>query len=507
MNRTNKSIKNISYNIFFFTLGIILSFFSRSLFIKSLGDELVGLNITINNVIGILNLSELGIYAAISFLLYKPLHDNDKNSIIAIMSLFKKLYRYIGIFIFIFSIILTPFLSYWFQEENVIWYYPILAFWIFISGSLSTYFFNYRQVLFWANQEGYKVISIIEWTAKLKTVFQIICVLVVNENEYIYIYWLSLELIMNILQVIFIEKKINLNFSWLNSEPHSSKVQELKPIVYRQIKRVFCYRVSSVLNLHISPLFVYIFLTLKVVTSYTNYLLLVKLLNQISQMITGGIFASLGNLMIENNKEKEKNVFYEFASLKTFLGGFMAFGFFFNVDSLIILLFGEAYLLDKIDKILLSIFIFIMTIRDIPESFLFAKGIYQDVGAPIIELIIYLAGLLILGWAMGLTGIIISNIISYLFILIWKPIYLERFFHHIRYKNYFYFIFKNILLLLMTYIMYVYFLDIFEGLYGYNIIILQIFLSGILLGTIMVILFYIFNNYFRLLLKRTFTFI
>lgn len=57
-------------------------------FLKSLGSNFLGLVGTLQNILGLMNLAELGLGAAISFALYKPLQENRKNAISDIISLF-----------------------------------------------------------------------------------------------------------------------------------------------------------------------------------------------------------------------------------------------------------------------------------------------------------------------------------------------------------------------------------------------------------------------------------
>ena len=71
--RVHKSILNAKVNLLFYFLTIFLSFFSRKIFLECLGTEFIGLTGTLGNILGYLNLAELGIGSCISFFLYKPL--------------------------------------------------------------------------------------------------------------------------------------------------------------------------------------------------------------------------------------------------------------------------------------------------------------------------------------------------------------------------------------------------------------------------------------------------
>lgn len=65
-----------------------------------LGADFVGLMGTLQNLLGFLNLAELGIGASIGFVLYKPLFNGDKDKIRDIISVLGYLYRNVGLIIF-----------------------------------------------------------------------------------------------------------------------------------------------------------------------------------------------------------------------------------------------------------------------------------------------------------------------------------------------------------------------------------------------------------------------
>lgn len=97
--RVKKSLLNARVNLVFYFLTLALSFFSRKIFLDSLGADFVGLTTTLQNLLGFLNLAELGIGSAIGYVLYKPLFEHDEGKINEIISVFGYLYRWIGFII------------------------------------------------------------------------------------------------------------------------------------------------------------------------------------------------------------------------------------------------------------------------------------------------------------------------------------------------------------------------------------------------------------------------
>ena len=94
--RVHKSMLNAEVNLLFYFLSLFLTFFSRKIFLDNLGAEFMGLTGTLNNILGYLNLSELGISACIGYFLFKPLQSDNRQEIQNILSLLGYLYRWIG---------------------------------------------------------------------------------------------------------------------------------------------------------------------------------------------------------------------------------------------------------------------------------------------------------------------------------------------------------------------------------------------------------------------------
>ena len=74
--RMQKSILNAEVNLIFYFITLLLAFFSRRIFLECLGAEFIGLTGTLGNILGYLNLAELGITASIGYFylnLFKPI--------------------------------------------------------------------------------------------------------------------------------------------------------------------------------------------------------------------------------------------------------------------------------------------------------------------------------------------------------------------------------------------------------------------------------------------------
>lgn len=155
--RTTKSIKNSYVALIFYFINLILQFFSRKIFLDYLGSEVLGLNTTAQNLLGFLNIAELGIGTAVSYNLYKPIFENDKETINDIISIQGWLYRKVAYIVIIGSCVLMLFFPFIFGKAQLPIWYTYGSFVAILISSLLGYFVNYKQIILSADQKEYKV--------------------------------------------------------------------------------------------------------------------------------------------------------------------------------------------------------------------------------------------------------------------------------------------------------------------------------------------------------------
>ena len=87
--RVKNSMKNIYYSVLIQVCMTLLGFISRRVFINNLDIEYLGVNGLLTNILSMLSLVEGGIGASIVYNMYKPLAEDDKPAIIALVQLYK----------------------------------------------------------------------------------------------------------------------------------------------------------------------------------------------------------------------------------------------------------------------------------------------------------------------------------------------------------------------------------------------------------------------------------
>jgi O-antigen/teichoic acid export membrane protein len=442
--RSGKSLKNAKVNLTFYFITLFLSFFSRKIFLDSLGVDFMGLVGTLQSILGFLNLAELGIGTAIGYVLYKPIFQKNHLEINEIISVFGYLYRKIGQVILILGTILAALIPLIFNKSG----FPIqgiyFAYFSFLTSSLISYFFNYKQTLLAADQKNYVITTYFQSSNIIKIILQI-ALSYYTRNYY---YWIALELISGIVYSVILNFKIKQVYPWLSSEVREgAKVLAKYPEVIKYTKQLFVHKIASFVQFQLSYILIYSFISLKIVAYYGNYTLIIHKLSQLVNSLMDGTSAGVGNLVAEGDKDKIKRVFWELTSLRYYIGAILVFSLYYLMDPFITLWLGEEFILDQTIFILILIQTYIAQTRGANDMFLFGYGLFNDIWAPCAEALITLAASLIGGYLFGLAGIISGSILGLLLIVgLWKPYFLFRKGFKTPLRSYWLSIFKFILI-------------------------------------------------------------
>ena len=421
--RVHKSIMNAKVSLIFYVISIALSFFSRKIFLETLGAEFIGLGGTISEILGFLSLAELGISTAISYNLYKPLQQGDKPRIEELVSVIGYLYRKIGIFIFGAGVVVSAFIPLIFKNTPFSLGLVYFGFYAILSSAVCTYLINYRQIILSADQKNYVVTAYLQTAGIVKTVIQ----MAVAYYWGSFYMWFALDLIFALIACVILNKRIHSTYPWLQASV--TKGKEAFPqnkALLAFTKKVFVHKMKDFILLRSDQIMIFAFVSLKMVAYYGNYVVVSKVSTLLSSALDS-FSAGVGNLVAEGNKEREISVFWELVAVRFIVGGVMVFGIYCFIESFITLWLGSEYVLDHWILVLLMVNIFIMQVRSPVDMFNAAFGHYADVWSAWTEGIINLTVTLAAAPFLGICGILLGKIVSLLaIVVIWKPIYLYR---------------------------------------------------------------------------------
>lgn len=413
--RTKNSMKNIYISIITQLVITLLGFISRKVFIDSLGTEYLGINGLLTNVLSMLSLVEGGIGASIVYNLYKPLAEDNRPKIIALVQLYKKVYGILAITICVLSMALYPFLGLVMNDEERI---PnlFIVYLIFVFRNMISYLNAHKWSLINSDQKGYVL-------AKYNLIFNIIttlCKIVVLQLTKNYILFLVIEALIFIVQNIWNGKVVNERYNYIKTKEKYKVDEPTKKNLIVNIKAICLHNIGKYCVFGTDNILIAAFISVKTVGLYSNYTMVIEQLASLLTPILNGIGASVGNLIATENKEKSFEIFNITYLINFWIYSFCVIFLYNLLEPFINWWLGKDLLLDKLTFIVILLNFYITGLRTSIGIFKGKSGIFsQDKYAPIIESLINLGASLVLVKYLGLAGIFIGTTISTIMIPLW----------------------------------------------------------------------------------------
>lgn len=421
--RTKKSIRNSIVALGIFFINLLLQFFFRKIFIDQLGAAVLGLNTTATNLLQFLNLAELGIGVAVASTLYKPLFNNDFQTINEIVSLQGWLYRNIAFFLIIGSAILMVFFPIFFSKIEIPLWYAYATYSVLLFSALLGYFANYKQIVLSASQQDYKIQISYRLPLLIKVLVEIFAIKYFSNG---YIWWLAIEVVFSVFASISLTFTIKRTFPQLHTNASLGKKFKIKyPDVSRKIKQVFCHKIGSFALTQASPLIIYAYSSLGTVAIYGNYFLITNGISVLVSSVFNSMGAGIGNLIAQGDKSRILKVFDEIFTLRFALASTLCAALILFGQIFIIIWVGNQYLFEMKTLILMTIICYVFMTRNTVDSYLNGYGLFKDIWSPLAEAVINLSLSALLGYRYGINGVLAGIIISQIIIILgWKPYFL-----------------------------------------------------------------------------------
>lgn len=394
-------------------LTFMLTFVSRTVFIKVLGAEYLGLNGLFSNILSLLSLSELGIGVAISFYLYKPLAENDINRIKVLMQLYKICYRIIGIAIICIGCCLIPILPHLVNFEQNVPVNLYVVYLLYLLNTAATYlFFAYKQALLTANQEQYKIEKINICFTFINCMADIV-VLIIFRN---YIAYLMLKFLLVLIKNIVIAMKIDKEYPYIKEKTGENLSGKEIKCFLGDMGSVSLFRLGSTLYNSTDNIIISILLGTAIVGYYSNYLLIISQITVAINVIIRSLTAGIGNVIAKESKEKQQEIFNQLDFNIYIVAAFCTACLFQLLNSFIKIWIGgvdENYILSQSVVVFLCISFYIDVTTQIPNSFREASGNFGTASYwPLLGGIINIILSVILGRLFGLVGIVAATVVS-----------------------------------------------------------------------------------------------
>ena len=109
--RLTNTLRNFRFGLAAQLVVTLLGFLSRTVFMRVLGEEYLGINGLYTSILDVLSLTELGLADVVIFSLYKPLAEDDTEKLTALMGYYKVIYRIIALTVGVIGVALVPLLT------------------------------------------------------------------------------------------------------------------------------------------------------------------------------------------------------------------------------------------------------------------------------------------------------------------------------------------------------------------------------------------------------------
>lgn len=420
--RTENTIKSSVVSSSCEVVSLVSRFAFRTAFIYLLSSEYLGIEGLFTNILNVLSLSELGIGTAITFKLYQPIKDDDVVQVGRLIGFYRRVYQIIALIIITLGMLCVPFLSFFINDTSSV---PSeinlrLVFVLYLFQTASTYLYSYKQALLAADQKQY-VVALIQCLIKVLLYVVQIGVLVFRKDY-------TLTLILG----IFVTLICNMGVSVWITYKYKSVFQIKEKISDRDKKEilkgmgaVLCHKIGGTIFTSTDSIVLSKFAGLAVTGVYSNYSMLISGATALLNKAFGSFTASFGNAHISLSRKENYAAFMKVFLLNLLFSGGSAVCIWILIDDFIILWAGTTYLLNSMTVMIIVMQYYLEAVRIVMTSYTFGSGLFhKDRLRPFIEAGLNLTISIVLVIRVGIVGVFLGTIISYMITVFWREPYL-----------------------------------------------------------------------------------
>ena len=410
--RTKNATRNIIFGVILRAYQIIVPFLMRTAMIYLMGVQYLGLNSLFTSVLQVLNLAELGVGSAMIYSMYRPIAEDDNTTICALMKLYRTYYRLIGLIIAVVGCILTPFIPKLISGDIPQGINIYILYLLNLGATVLSYWlFAYKNSILQAHQRTDIVSKVTLITNTIQYVLQLF-VLWIFKNYYLYvIVMLVTQALTNIVTAIMADK-IYPQFK-PKGELHKEEIHQIN----QKIRDLFTAKLCGVVVGSADTIVISAFLGLTTLAVYQNYYFIMNSICGFITVIFSAITAGIGNSLVTESSEKNYNDFKKFTFIICFILCICCCCFVGLYQPFMKLWVGKKFMLSFSFVILFCILFYCLELAMVWATVKDAAGLWHsDRFRPLIGACANLIMNIVLVQVIGLYGIILSTVFSYIFI-------------------------------------------------------------------------------------------
>lgn len=412
MDKIKNAKRNMIFGLINKLISLICPFIIRTIIILKLGMEYVGLNSLFSSILQVLNLTELGFGTAVVYSMYKPIAEHDNETICALIKFYRKIYKIIGIIILIIGICILPVLNNIVSGDIPSTINLQCLFIIYLVDTVISYLtLSYKQAILIANQRidvDNNIMSIIHIFMYILQIFA----LCLTKNYYCYVIILPIcTLIINVVRSKIVDKM----YPEYKCKGEITKSE--KKSLYKRVYGLMLTRICQVCRNSFDSIVIASFLGLVVLGKYQNYYYIINTIIGFLGIITTSIVAGIGNNIVTQSVEENYRQFNIFMFGYNWIASWCTVCLCCLYQPFMKIWVGESNMFSMLLVILMCVYFYSLKVGDIVAVYKEATGLYwEDRKRPVIESVFNLILNIVLVKIIGVYGVVISTILSIMFI-------------------------------------------------------------------------------------------
>lgn len=408
-NRTQKSVKNMTIGMLSQLFTLWLSFVSRTVFIKFLTAEYLGISGLFSNVLTVLSFAELGIGDAMTYAMYKPVKEDNRKLVNQLMVVYKKAYTGIAVVVGAIGLGLSFFLSFIIAEPPDIPESLQLIFWLYVVNNMASYILTYKKSILIAYQENYIVSEVQQIASLIQQIAQMIVLCFTKQ----YILYLIIQILCTILNNIIISVVVKKRYPWINEKDGEELPQEVSKEIFKNVKALSISKIAGVVSNGSDNIIISKFVGLSSVGVASNYTMIINSLNGILWNGLSSLTSSFGNFNVDSTIGQRRKLFNELFLCSYWLYGFMTIGIITLANSFVQLWVGSNYLVPQGVVLALVLITYISGVNFPVYTYQSTLGMFDKMKIPYVLFAVFNILLsILLGKNWGLFGVYIATSIT-----------------------------------------------------------------------------------------------
>lgn len=408
-NRTQKSVKNMTIGMLSQLFTLWLSFVSRTVFIKFLTAEYLGISGLFSNVLTVLSFAELGIGDAMTYAMYKPVKKDNRKLVNQLMVVYKKAYTGIAVVVGAIGLGLSFFLSFIIAEPPDIPESLQLIFWLYVVNNMASYILTYKKSILIAYQENYIVSEVQQIASLIQQIAQMIVLCFTKQ----YILYLIIQILCTILNNIIISVVVKKRYPWINEKDGEELPQEVSKEIFKNVKALSISKIAGVVSNGSDNIIISKFVGLSSVGVASNYTMIINSLNGILWNGLSSLTSSFGNFNVDSMIGQRRKLFNELFLCSYWLYGFMTIGIITLANSFVQLWVGSNYLVPQGVVLALVLITYISGVNFPVYTYQSTLGMFDKMKIPYVLFAVFNILLsILLGKNWGLFGVYIATSIT-----------------------------------------------------------------------------------------------